>query len=117
MTKPQIKQLADYVKDLKEGLYEWDYDNIAMQVEVPELHRIIQLLMDATFRAKTTGKKVVLAMIEKGARECLSCIERRLSIKIERREDANSYNLYHIDIVSNSICHCCRQLIIAEITT
>ena len=41
MERGQIKQIADYVKDLEEGLVEWDYDHIAMQVELPYLYQII----------------------------------------------------------------------------
>ena len=33
MTKPKIKQLSYYLKDLEEGLYEWDYDEITMRTE------------------------------------------------------------------------------------
>jgi len=28
MEKAEIKRIADYVKDLEEGLYEWDYRGI-----------------------------------------------------------------------------------------
>ena len=35
MGKDEIKQIAAYVKELEEGLVEWDYDHIAMQAELP----------------------------------------------------------------------------------
>jgi len=32
MEKAEIKRIADYLKDLEEGLYEWDYRVIVMFV-------------------------------------------------------------------------------------
>ena len=46
MTKSQLKQLTDYIKDLAERLVEWDYDHIAMQTELPKIYETIKLLMD-----------------------------------------------------------------------
>jgi hypothetical protein len=30
MENAEIKQIADYLKDLEEGLYEWDYRGISV---------------------------------------------------------------------------------------
>ena len=49
MKKAEIKRIADYLKDLEEGLYEWDYQGITTQGHSTELYRIIQRLIDATF--------------------------------------------------------------------
>jgi hypothetical protein len=49
MDRAKIKDLADYVKELEEGLVESDYDHIAMQTELLYLYQIIKMLMDATF--------------------------------------------------------------------
>ena len=35
MQKAEIKQIADYLKDLEEGLYEWDYRGITTQGGYP----------------------------------------------------------------------------------
>ena len=43
--------IGDYIKDLEEGLYEWDYDSIAMQTEYSKVYEMIKRLMDATFEA------------------------------------------------------------------
>ncbi len=51
MEKAEIKSIADYLKDLEEGLYEWDYRGITTQGHLTELYRIIKRLMDATFYA------------------------------------------------------------------
>ena len=52
MTKPEIKRIADYLKDLEEGLYEWDYRGLTSQRHLAELYRIIKTLMDETFRTR-----------------------------------------------------------------
>lgn len=81
MTKTEIKQTAAYIKDLEEGLVEWDYDNLAMQTEHPILHETIQRLTQATFETDYQELKPVLATLELKARKCLDCIERRTNIK------------------------------------
>ena len=42
MKKAEIKQIGDYLKDLEEGLVEYDYDWTAMQTELPEWMRIFK---------------------------------------------------------------------------
>ena len=81
MTKPQIKQLSYYIKDLEEGLYEWDYDRIAMQTEWSKLYETIKLLMNETFKTKDQELKPILAIIELRARRCKNCIERRVGMR------------------------------------
>jgi hypothetical protein len=49
MERGQIKQIADYVKELEEGLVEWGYDHVAMQAELLYLYQVIKRLMDATY--------------------------------------------------------------------
>ncbi|MBN2457301.1 MAG: hypothetical protein JXB29_12330 [Sedimentisphaerales bacterium] len=81
MEKTEIKRIGDYIKDLEEGLYEWDYSGITTQGELTELYRIIKRLMDATFTTKDQNKKVLLASLEYKARKCKECIEQRLAIR------------------------------------
>ena len=81
MRKAEVKRIADYIKDLEEGLYEWDYDNIAMQAEYPKLYEVIKTLMDATFKTKDQQLKVLLATLELKARKCKDCIEQRLAVR------------------------------------
>ncbi len=52
MEKAEIKQIGDYLKDLEEGLVEWDYRGITTQGHLTELYRIIKRLMDATALVK-----------------------------------------------------------------
>lgn len=41
MEKVEIKRIADYLKDLEEGLYEWDYRGITTQGHLTELKVIL----------------------------------------------------------------------------
>ena len=52
MEKAEIKRIGDYLKDLEEGLVEWDYRGITTQGHLTELYRIIETLMNETFRTK-----------------------------------------------------------------
>jgi len=81
MQKVEIKQIADYLKDLEEGLVELDYRGITTQGQLTELYRIIKLLMDATYETKDQQLKVLLATLEYKARKCKECIERRLAVR------------------------------------
>ncbi len=81
MEKVEIKQIVDYLKDLEEGLYEWDYRGITTQGQLTELYRIIKRLMDATFETKDQQLKVLLATLEYKARKCKECIERRTAVR------------------------------------
>lgn len=80
MEKAEIKSIADYLKDLEEGLYEWDYRGLTTLGHLTELHRIIEALMDATFKADQELKPL-LATLELKARKCKECIERRLAVR------------------------------------
>ena len=81
MEKAEVKAIGEYLKDLEEGLYEWDYRGMTALYRLPELYRIIKLLMDETFRAKDKQLKVLLATLEYKARKCKECIERRLAVR------------------------------------
>ncbi|MBA7677994.1 hypothetical protein ES703_86261 [subsurface metagenome] len=80
MEKAEIKRLADYLKDLEEGLYEWDYRGITTQGQLTELYRIIERLMAATFKVDQELKPL-LATLEYKARKCKQCIEKRLAVR------------------------------------
>ncbi len=81
MQRAEVKAIGDYLKDLEEGLYEWDYRGMTALYRLPELYRIIKLLMDETFKAKDKQLKVLLATLEYKARKCKECIERRLAVR------------------------------------
>ncbi len=63
MQKAEIKQIADYLKDLEEGLYEWDYRGITTQGHLTKLYGIIERLMDATFETKDQELKTTFSNI------------------------------------------------------
>lgn len=81
MEKAEIKSIADYLKDLEEGLYEWDYRGITTQGHLTKLYQIIEQLMNATFETKDKQLKVLLATLEYKARRCKECIEQRTAVR------------------------------------
>ena len=76
MTNSQIKEIAEYIKELQTGLYDMKY--VAIATEYPILYSKIELLMNETFKTKDKDLKVLLAYIELQARECLEFIKRRM---------------------------------------
>ena len=81
MEKAEIKRIGDYIKDWEERLAESLYDRIALEIELPEFHRVIKRLMDETFKTKDQDLKVLLATLEYKARKCKECIERRMAVR------------------------------------
>ena len=81
MEKAEIKAIADYLKDLEEGLYELDYRGITTQGHLTKLYGIIERLMDATYETEDQQLKPLLAMLEYKARKCKQCIEARTGVR------------------------------------
>ena len=81
MERAEIKQIADYLKDLEEGLVEWDYRGLTTQGHLTKLYGIIERLMKATFETEDQELKVLLATLEYKARKCKECIERRTAVR------------------------------------
>lgn len=81
MKRAEIKHIADYLKDLEEGLVEWDYRCLPTLGHLTELYKIIKALMDAAFKTQRPVIKVLLASLEYKARWCRECIERRLAVR------------------------------------
>jgi len=81
MESAAIKQIADYLKDLEEGLVERDYRGLPTLGDLNRLHVIIARLMKATYEAEDQQLKVLLATLEYKARTCKQCIEERLAVR------------------------------------
>ena len=81
MEKAEIKSVAEYLKDLEEGLYEWDYRGLTTLGHLTNLYDIIQRLMDVTFETTDQELKVLLAYLNMKANKCKECIERRLAVR------------------------------------
>jgi len=80
MDKAEIKQIADFLSDVYEALCEGDGD-AATRLYLTELYRVIKWLMDATFAAQDQSLKVLLATMEKRAREYKQQIEGQLAVR------------------------------------
>ena len=81
MERDEIKQIAAYLKDLEEGLVEWDYRGITTQGQLTKLYDIIERLMKATYETKDQELKPLLATLEYKARKCKQCIEARTGVR------------------------------------
>ena len=81
MDRTEIKCIGEYIKDLEEGLYEWDYRGITTQGHLTKLYGIIERLMQATFETKDQQLKPLLATLEYKARKCKQCIETRTGVR------------------------------------
>ena len=81
MEKGEIKQIGAYLKDLEEGLVEWDYRGITTQGHLTKLYGIIEQLMQATYETKDQQLKLLLATLEYKARKCKQCIEARTGVR------------------------------------
>ncbi len=67
MDKAEVKQIADFLIEVREDLYEGEGD-AALRLNLTELYRVIQRLMDATFATQDQDLKVLLAGLEYEAR-------------------------------------------------
>jgi len=75
MDKAEIKQIADYLKDLEEGLELQGHLELTDLRHLSKLHLAIKRLIDATFARKDRRLRVLLATLEYKARTCKDCIE------------------------------------------
>ncbi len=80
MDKSEIKQIGAFLNDVQEGLCEDDDDTI-LRLYLTRLYQIIPRLMAATFATGDQGLKVLLATLEKRAREYQQEIEGRLGAR------------------------------------
>lgn len=80
MNKAEIQRIGHFLSDVNEGLCDGD-GQIAMQLQLQELHRIIKILMDETFNAKDKELKTILAVLEQRAREYKDEIEKKLALR------------------------------------
>jgi len=78
--KAEVKQIADFLNDVYEGLCEGDEDT-TMRLHLMELYQVIKRLMDATFATQDQNLKVLLASLEYRARQYKQEIEERLGVR------------------------------------
>jgi len=80
MDKAEIQQTASILKRVRHDLSEGGGD-ATLHLHLTELYRVIRRLMDATFATQDQGLKMLLATLEKQAREYKQEIERRLGVR------------------------------------
>lgn len=81
MDGAEIKRIADYIRDIEDGLDKLDCREITIQRHVTKLHLTIKRLMNATFETDDQELKPLLATLEYKARKCKQYIESRLVVK------------------------------------
>lgn len=76
-----LKQTIDYLKELEEQLYEFELSDTEMTLEMHDLYKLIEQLMDLTFTTTDKTLKVKYAVVEKKARDCYNAIKVRLAVE------------------------------------
>ena len=74
-------EIAIYIDDLEEALYEWDDGPISWHCELEKVQNIIKQLMDDTFNEPNPTDRTILACLESRARRIRDCILRRNQMK------------------------------------
>ena len=80
MQEPEIQQTASLLNRVRHDLSEGGGDT-TLHLHLTDLYRVIQRLMDATFATQDRGLKMLLATLEKQARECKQETEERLGVR------------------------------------
>ena len=75
-----IRETVKYLKELEEQLYEFEMSAVDMTLEMHNLYKLIEQLMDLTLKTSDQDMKVKYAVVEKKARECYDCIKSRLAV-------------------------------------
>lgn len=78
MCEVDAEQIAGFLIGIRQALYEGGTETAP---SLPELHRVIQRLMDATPRVRDQDLRVLLASLEHEARLCKQEIERGLGVR------------------------------------
>ena len=74
-----LRQTLDYLKELEEQFYEFELCDVDMTLEMHNLYKLIENLMNRTFECNDNDMKVKYALVEKKARACYDCIKSRLA--------------------------------------
>ena len=74
-------EIAIYIDDLEEAMYEWDNGPVSWHCELEKVQNIIKQLMDDTFNESNPTDRTILATLEYRARRIRDCILRRNQMK------------------------------------
>lgn len=80
MERSEIKRISDFLSDVYEGICEQDGTYI-QQMQLTELYRVIETLMDEIAKTKDEKHRVFLCYLEKRAIEYKDTIEARLAVR------------------------------------
>ncbi len=74
MTQTEIQQIYEYLKELKEALYDPDIGPVSWQADLAKLEETITQLMAAGVQTEDGIDRVKLGYLETKARHCRECI-------------------------------------------
>ncbi len=80
MDKAEVKQIADFLVEVREGICEGEGET-ALRLHLAELYRVIRRLMGATGTTQDQALKVLLAELEYEAPLRKQEIEERLGVR------------------------------------
>ena len=81
MEETEIKRIAEYIREIEDGLEKLDCREINIQRHITKLHLTIGRLMDITLNTKDPQVKGLLTTLECKARRCKERVETRLTVK------------------------------------
>ena len=74
MTQAEIQQIYEYLKELKDVLYDLEIGPVSKQAELAKLEETITQLMAAGVQTEDGVDRVKLGYLETKARHCRECI-------------------------------------------
>lgn len=74
----ELSKIVSYTHELETALIEFDTRGFSAEAELPELHRVIERLMELSEQSEDEDFRGLMAMFEKDARDCRKCILQRL---------------------------------------
>jgi hypothetical protein len=80
MERSEIKRIADFLRDVYEGICEQDGPHL-QQIQLNELYGVIQTLMDEIAETEDERHRLFLCCLEKRAIEYKDAIEKRLAVR------------------------------------
>ncbi len=80
MEELELRQIADYLRDLEDGLDLWLHQGPSTLGDLNRLYEIIPHLRDAIYETDDLELATILASLEFKAKTCMHCIEDRLAV-------------------------------------
>ena len=80
MTEAEIREIAEYLADLEEGLYQWEYRDEAAEYHLGQIRQVVKHLVDASSNSTSQMEQQLFAKLQLKAHRCKESIEERLAV-------------------------------------